>query len=65
MIFTDSNWGPQDASKPQPNETQIVTMEALKFIQEFYIICMGVPYTGGYIEKREEVEVPVLRKSNQ
>ena len=21
IVFTDSNWGPQDASKPKPNET--------------------------------------------
>ena len=25
IVFTDSNWGPQDASKPRPNETRTVT----------------------------------------
>ena len=27
MVFTDSNWGPQDASKPKPNKTRTVTMQ--------------------------------------
>ena len=65
MVFTDSNWGPQDASKPKPNETRTVTMEELKSIQGFYITRMGDPYTGGYTVKREEVEAPVLLKSNR
>ena len=29
MLFTDSNWGPQDASKLVPNETQTVSTEEL------------------------------------
>ena len=29
IIFTDSNWGPQDASKPTKNETRTVTMREL------------------------------------
>ena len=41
MVFTDSNWGPQDASKPKPNQTCTVTMEKLKSIQGFYITQMG------------------------
>ena len=41
IVFTDSNWGPQDASKPKPNETQTVTVEELKSIQGFYITRMG------------------------
>ena len=27
MVFTDSNWGPQDALQQKPNETRTVTME--------------------------------------
>ena len=65
MVFTDSNWGPQGASKPTPNEKQTVTMEELKSIQGFYITHMGVLYIGGSIEKREEVENLVSQKSNQ
>ena len=30
IAFTDRNWGPQDASKPRPNETRTVTLEELK-----------------------------------
>ena len=53
FLFTDSNWGPQDASKPVPNETQTVTMEELKSIQGFYITRMGGPlYWGVHREKR-------------
>ena len=53
MVFTDSNWGPQDASKPKPNETRTVTMEELKSIQGFYITRMGGPlYWGVHREKR-------------
>ena len=35
VLFTDSNWGPQDASKPKENETRTVTMEELKSVQGF------------------------------
>ena len=59
MVFADSNWGPQDASKPKPDETRTVTMEELKSIQGFYINQMGVLYIGEFIEKREAVEVLV------
>ena len=53
MVFTDSNWGPQDASKSKPNETLTVTMEELKLIQGFYITRMGGPlYWGVHREKR-------------
>ena len=65
MVLTDSNWGPQDASKPKPNKTRTVTMEELKSIQGFYITCMGDFYIRGVIKKREGVEAPVLPKSNQ
>ena len=41
IVFTDSNWGPQDASKPKPNETRTVTLEELKSIQGYYITRMG------------------------
>ena len=27
IVFPNSNWGPQDASKPKPNETRTVTLE--------------------------------------
>ena len=64
MVFTDSNWGPQDASKPKPNEARTVMIEELKSIQGFYITCMGNPCIGGFIEKREEVEAHVSPKSN-
>ena len=62
LIFTDSNWGPQDASKPVPNETRTVTMEELRSIQGFYITRMGVHYIGAFTEKREEVEAHVWPK---
>ena len=53
MIITDSNWGPQDASKPRLNETKTVTIEELKSIQGFYITRMGGPiYWGVHQEKR-------------
>ena len=52
-IFTDSDQGPQDASKPKPNETCTVTMEELKSILKFFITCMGGPlYWDVHREKR-------------
>ena len=62
MVCTDSNWGPQDASKPKPNETCTITMEELKSIQGFYITRRGgggFLYIGDSIEKRKAVEVLV------
>ena len=47
IAFTDSNWGPQDASKPRSNETRTVTLEELKSIQGFYITRMGGPLLWG------------------
>ena len=47
MIFTDSNLGPQDTSKPRLNETKTVTMEELKSIQGLYIAYMGGPLYWG------------------
>ena len=47
LLFTDSNWGPQDASSPKPNETRTVEMEELKSIQGFYITRMGGPLLWG------------------
>ena len=41
LLFTDSNWGPQDASKPVSNEKQTVNMEELESIQGYYITQMG------------------------
>jgi len=41
ILFTDSNWGPQDASKPVENETRTVSMEELKSVQGFYLTRMG------------------------
>ena len=41
LTFTDSNWGPQDASHPLPVETRTVTMDELKSLQGFYITRMG------------------------
>ena len=53
MVFTDSNLGPQDASKPKLKKTRTVTMEELKSIQGFYITCMGGPlHWGVHREKR-------------
>ena len=63
MIFTDSNLGPQDASKLKPNETMTVTMEELKFIQGFYFTRMG-SFVLGFTKKREGAEAHVWRKSN-
>ena len=42
LMFTDANWGPQDASKPKANETRTVTLNELRSIQGFYITCMGL-----------------------
>ena len=52
LTFTDSNWGPQDASHPCPNEQQKVTMEELKSIQGYYITRMGGALLWGV--KREK-----------
>ena len=53
ILFTDSNWGPQDASKPKENDTHTVTMEELRSIQGFHITRMGGPlYWGVSREKR-------------
>ena len=53
MIFTDSNWGPQDSLKSRPNETCTVTIKELKLTQGFYITHMGGPlYWRVHREKR-------------
>ena len=46
LLFTDSNWGPQDASQPVENETRTVTKQELKSIQGFYSFN---PYTRTHI----------------
>ena len=35
IAFTNSNWGPQDASKPKENEIRTVKVEELKSVQGF------------------------------
>ena len=53
LVWTDSNWGPQDASQPKENETRTVGMQELRSIQGFYITRMGGPiYWGVSREKR-------------
>lgn len=53
LLLTDSNWGPQDASKPHENETQTLSMEEeLKSIQGFYISCMGSPLYWGVTREK-------------
>ena len=53
ILFTDSNWGPQDASKPKQDETRTVSLEELRSIHGFYITRMGGPlYWGVNREKR-------------
>ena len=47
LLFTDSNWGPQDASKPRPNETRTVSLEELRSIQGYYLTSMGGPLLWG------------------
>ena len=47
ILFTDSNWGPQDASKPTEHETRTVSMEELKSVQGFYLTRMGGPILWG------------------
>ena len=47
LLFTDSNWGPQDASRPKENETRKVSMHELKSIQGFYLTRMGGPLLWG------------------
>ena len=65
MVFTDSNWSPQDALKPKPNKTCTVTMEELKSIQGFYITRMGGPLYWSVHREKREVEVCAWPKSNQ
>lgn len=38
MVFTDLNWGPQNASKLEPNEICTVTMKELKSNQGFILL---------------------------
>ena len=53
MVFTDSNWVPQDASKLKPNETCTMTIEELKLIQGFILLTWeGRLYWGVHREKR-------------
>ena len=53
MIFINSNWGPQDASKPRTNKTRTVTMEEFKSIPGIYTTRMGGPlYWVVHQEKR-------------
>ena len=52
LLFTDSNWGPQDASKPRENETRTVSREELKSIQGFYITRMGGPLCWGVTREK-------------
>ena len=47
LLFTDSNWGPQDASQPVENETRTVTKQELKSIQGFYLTLVGGPILWG------------------
>ena len=65
MIFTDSNWGPQDASKPRPKKLERLQWKNSSLFNDFISPVWGVPCTGGCIVKREEAEVPVSRKLNQ
>ena len=52
VVFTDSNWGPQDASKPKENETRTVDMEELKSVQGFFITRMGGPLMWGVTREK-------------
>ena len=52
VVFTDSNWGPQDASKPRENKTRTVDMEELKSVQSFYITRMGGPIMWGVTREK-------------
>ena len=52
VVYTDSNWGPQDASKPRENETRTVDMEELKSVQGFYITRMGGPVMWGVTREK-------------
>ena len=47
LVWTNSNWGPQDASKPKENKTRTVRMQELQSIQGFYITRMGGPIFWG------------------
>ena len=44
LLFTNSNWGPQDTSKPLPNETRTVCDAKLKLIQ-----CFSITHIGGLL----------------
>ena len=54
LLFTDSNWGPQDTSKPQPKETRTICGEELKSIQGFYITQMGGLLLGGPLREKRK-----------
>ena len=47
LALTDSNWGPQDASKPKPNDTRTVRLDELNSVQGYYITRMGGPISWG------------------
>ena len=53
ILFTDSNWGPQDASQPKANETRTVNMQELRSIQGFYLIRMGGPLLWGVQREKQ------------
>ena len=46
IVYTDSNLGPQDASKPKENETRTVDMDELRSIQGYFITKMEGPCLG-------------------
>ena len=52
FAFTDSNWGPQDASKPKENETRTVTMEELRSIQGYIITRMSGPICWNVVREK-------------
>ena len=52
LSFTDSNWGPQDASQPKENETRTVSMDELRSIQGFHITRMGGPLLWGVTREK-------------
>jgi hypothetical protein len=52
MIATGSNWGPQDASHPKPNDTRIVGMEEVKSISGYFASRMGGPIDWGVLRER-------------
>ena len=51
-VATDSNWGPQDASRPVQGDTRTVILEEMHSIAGYYITRMGGPLQWSVIREK-------------